>query len=71
MENAIRGAVFSKFNSIASFARAMNWKQNKASRILNGHQKPTAEDMEQIASCLHIADADTFCSIFFPTLSTK
>jgi len=71
MENPIRGAVFSKFNSIASFADAVGWKRNKASRILNGIQRPSADDMEQMADCLNIQDATAFVSIFFPQLSTK
>lgn len=71
MENPIRGAVFSKFSSITSFADAVGWKRNKASRILNGIQKPSADDMEQMADCLNIQDANVFVSIFFPQLSTK
>ena len=71
MENQIRGAVFSKFPSIISFAEAIGWKRNKASRIVNGIQKPNAEEIEQIASCLEISDADVFLSVFFPGVFTK
>lgn len=71
MENQIRGAVFSKFSSIASFARAIGWKQNKSSRIINGIQRPSGDDMEQMANCLGIKDASTFVSIFFPGMTTK
>ena len=71
MQNAIRGAVFSKFSSIISFANAIGWKRNKASRIVNGIQNPSVEDMEQMAECLSISDAMTFVSIFFPGVFTK
>lgn len=71
MENRIRGAVFSKFNSISAFADAICWKRTKASRIVNGIQRPSANDMEQIAKCLDITDAAKFVSIFFPGESTK
>lgn len=71
MENQIRGAVFSKFSSIQSFSNAIGWKRNKASRIINGIQRPSGEDMEQMAKCLNIQDASTFVSIFFPSLSTE
>ena len=71
MENKIRGAVFSKFSSITSFADAIGWSRNKASRILNGIQEPSASDVEQMAMCLNVLDAATFVSIFFPALSTK
>ena len=70
MENQIRGIVFSKFSSISAFAGAIGWKRNKASRIVNGTQKPSAEDMEQMALCLNITDANDFISIFFPALFT-
>ena len=71
MENQIRGAVFTKFSSITSFADAIGWKRNKASRILNGVTQPSANDIEKMAVCLNIHDASTFVSIFFPALSTK
>ena len=70
MENPIRGAVFSRFSSVSEFAKAIGWKQNKASRIVNGNQHPSVADMEQMSKCLGITDADTFVSIFFPSLST-
>ena len=70
-KNSIRGAVFSIYNSISDFANAVGWKHTKASRIVNGIQKPSAKDMEQMAPYLHATDAETFVSIFFPSLSTK
>lgn len=70
MENHIRGIVFSMFSSISSFANAIGWKRNKASRIVNGIQEPSVEDMEAMAKCLNISDAATFVSIFFPELFT-
>lgn len=66
MENPIRGAVFSAFNSISAFSNAIGWNVSKASRIVNGIQRPTGRDMEQIADCLKISDAVRFVSIFFP-----
>ena len=66
MENSIRGAVFSMYSTISAFADAIGWSRNKASRILNGIQKPTGDEMEQIANCLKISDASRFVSIFFP-----
>ena len=71
MENQIRGAVFSKYKDITAFANDIGWQRKKASRIVNGIQSPSAKDMEQIADCLGIMDADKFISIFFPARSTK
>ncbi len=69
-ENPIRGAVFKKFSSITEFADAIGWSRNKASRIVNGEQSPSAEDMEQMAVCLDIVSAEKFMPVFFPQLST-
>ena len=71
MENHIRGAVFSRYPSIISFANAIGWKRTKASRILNGIQIPTVDEINKIAECLEINDAETFVSIFFPGKFTK
>ena len=71
MENKIRGAVFSKFQSILAFANAIGWKHTKAWRIVNGVQFPSVKDAEQIAECLEITDPETFVSIFFPGVFTK
>ena len=70
MGNALRGAVLTKFPNISSFAKAMKWDRKKASRIVNRKQKPTANDMEQMAQCLDIRDADSFVQIFLPSLPT-
>lgn len=69
-ENKIRGAVFSKYPSIEAFAKQVGWKRNKASRIINGVQKPSADDIEQMANCLEITNAELFVSIFFPGVFT-
>lgn len=71
MENPIRGAVFSKFNSISAFAKAIGWTRNKASRIVNLVTEPSVADMEKMAEVLNISDPDRFLSIFFPAMTTK
>ena len=71
MSNQIRGLVFTKYDSISAFAEGMNWGRQKASRIVNGKQMPTVNDMEQMAECLDIRDADSFVHIFFPGIATK
>ena len=66
MRNKIRGAVFSRFSSISAFADAIGWKRQKASKIVNGVQIPTAEEMEEMANCLGIDNAEDFMDVFFP-----
>ena len=68
--NPIRGAVFNKYGSITEFANAIGWSRNKASRIVNLDQTPTAEDIEQMAVCLDTVVPEKFMSVFFPRLST-
>ena len=70
MENNLRGAVLTKYPKITCFAKAMNWDRKKASRIVNRIQKPSADDMEKMAKCLEIHDADSFVHIFLPSVPT-
>ena len=70
MDNLLRGTVLTKFKSISSFARALDWDRKKTSRIVNRRQKPSADDMEQMALCLDVRDAVTFVHIFLPSLPT-
>ena len=71
MSNKIRGAVFTRFKTISDFADAIGWNRPKASRIVNGLQRPTASEMEEMAKCLGISDSEEFMAIFFPAESTK
>lgn len=71
MENKIRGAVFSKFPSILAFSSSIGWTRQKASRIVNGVQRPSAEDMEEMAKLLGINNSDDFMNIFFPNEYAK
>lgn len=70
MENQLRGAVLAKFPNITAFAKAMKWDRKKASRIVNRVQKPSANDMEQMARELDVRDCDSFVHIFLPTVPT-
>lgn len=70
MENALKGAVFARFQNITAFAKAMGWDRKKASRIVNHVQKPTASDMEKMAIVLDVKDAETFVDLFLPSVST-
>lgn len=65
MPNKLRGAIFSKYSSISSFADAIGWTRQKASRIANGLQRPGAEEIEEMARILSINNADDFMEIFF------
>lgn len=71
MSNNYRGLVFSKYKSITDFAKEIGWTRNKASRVVNGIQKPTASDMEQMADVLNIKTESQFVSIFFKSLPIK
>ena len=66
-----RGLVFSKYKNISEFASAIGWSRNKASRIINGIQKPDANDMEKMAEALDIKTPEAFMGIFFRNLSAK
>lgn len=70
MPNKLRGAIFSKYPSISSFADDIGWTRQKASRIANGLQRPGVEEIEAMARLLGIDNADEFLEIFFG-LSTQ
>ena len=70
MPNKLRGAIFSKYSSISSFADDIGWTRQKASRIANGLQRPDADEIEAMARLLGISNADEFLEIFFG-LSTQ
>ena len=67
MEMTIRGLVFSQYDSIAAFASAIGWQQNKASRIVNMKQTPTKKDMEDMIVTLKIP-TDNIAPAFFGTM---
>lgn len=67
----LRGAVLSKFKSISEFARAIGWKANKASRIINGVQTPSVDEIIEMSECLGIDSPEVFIQIFFSSMSTK
>ena len=70
MPNSIRGFVFSRYSSITAFAEAMKWGRVKASGIVNGTRRPSADDMEKIAEHFEIHDPNTFMAVFFPHYAT-
>ena len=70
MPNSIRGLVFSRYSSISEFAEAMNWGRQKATRIVKGTHRPSADDMEKMAKHFGIHDASTFMTVFFPHYAT-
>ena len=69
-KNEIRGVVLSMYPNISSFAQAMNWTRQKASRIVNKKQSPNIKEMEQMALCLGIKDVNSFVHIFLPFMDT-
>lgn len=69
--NELRGEVFNWFPSITAFAESLKWDRAKVSRIVNGRQRPTADEMETIAKELRISDEVSFVRIFFPSLFHK
>lgn len=71
MQNALRGHVFSQYENLTVFSDKLGWDRGKTSRIVNGKQRPSADEMEQIASALNVHDVNTFMDLFFPKMSTK
>lgn len=66
----VRGLVYSRFKNITDFANAANWSRNKASRIVNGEQDPSIDDICVLTKVLNIESQQMFMNIFFAPLST-
>lgn len=71
MEMTLRGVVLQNYPSACAFGKAMGWNRQKASDIMNGRRQPSADEMIQIAKKIGIDDAQSFMSIFFPSVSIK
>lgn len=71
MSKELRGAVYSRYATISSFANAIGWSYSKANRIVNDEQSPNADEMVRIADALGIATQAEFIRIFFSEQSTK
>ena len=67
--NGLKSKVMGKFFSITAFADAMGWSRNKASRVVNGIQEPTVDDVTAMTSVLDLSEKEFF-NIFFASLST-
>ena len=71
MELNIRGVILQKYPSASAFARSMGWPRQKASDIMNGRRKPSADEMTMIANDVGLTNAESFMAVFFPNMSTK
>jgi hypothetical protein len=57
------------YYSITAFAEAIGWSRNKASRIINGMQEPSCDDIVDLTNVLDLGEKEFF-AIFFDKLST-
>lgn len=71
MQITLRGCILGKYPSIKDFASAAGIDRRRASKIVNGQARPTADEMETIARIAGVEDQDTFMSLFFPELYHK
>ena len=67
--NKLKCKVLGKFFSITAFAKAIGWSRNKASRVVNGVQEPSCDDIVDLTNILELNEAEFF-AIFYTSLST-
>lgn len=67
--HALKGLILKKFYTIQAFANEVGWKRNKASRIINGIQEPSNDDVVVITEALGLNEQEFF-EVFFSSLST-
>jgi len=63
---ALKGLVLKKYFSIGAFANDIGWSRNKSSRIVNGIQNPSVDDIVDLTKSLEL-DEPTFFNIFLKT----
>lgn len=62
---ALRGLILSKYKTITAFSEAIGWNRTKASRIVNGIQEPTIQDVKDLTRILEIESLEGFARTFF------
>lgn len=68
-ENRLRGEVYSKYSTIANFARAIGWSYNKTFLIVNNRQDPSPAEIVEIAKVLELSKDEVF-DIFFNNINS-
>lgn len=61
----LRSRVYSRFRSMAEFAKALGWDDSKVRRIMAGQQQPDVDEIRQMAEALGVESAEDFMAIFF------
>ncbi|MCL1873635.1 MAG: helix-turn-helix transcriptional regulator [Clostridiales bacterium] len=51
---ALRGIIYTKFDSEANCAKAMGWHRQKLSKITNGTKIPDLFELEQLSKALDV-----------------
>lgn len=60
MENIrFRGIVYSKYKSIADFAKAIGWTRQKGTNIVNGLVVPSLDDVDKMSKALDMPIEET------------
>ena len=70
LENPIRGIVYSKFNSVREFAKAVGWDRTKACNIINMTREPRLSDLQDMAPVVGKSIED-LAHIFLQNASQK
>lgn len=60
LENiTFRGVVYSKYKSVADFAKAIGWTRQKGSNIVCGITEPSLDDVDKMSKALDLPFEET------------
>lgn len=62
--NLLKGTIISRFGNLDALAKALGWKKDRLSRIINHRQKMTVDDMVAIGQALGITSTGELAEIF-------
>ena len=55
---ALRGMIYSKFDSEAKMAEALGWNRQKLNKITNGQKEPDLDEVRDISDILGVSFMD-------------
>lgn len=68
--NNVKGAVYARFDNIASLAKVLGWSRQKLSLIVNGKAEPTLSEIQAMSNAMCMG-AEELASFFLELASQK
>lgn len=64
----LRGKIYTKYKSMAEFARDIGWSRQRLHNVMTGKKTPDVNDIKILQEALRLSESEVFL-IFLPTRS--